>query len=155
MKRIAIALAGLLIAIQTSLIALGVALKLRARPAGEPTEDEVAISAVFGEQKVRNDSETFSGGSSLVYMGAAEIDLTDATPDALGAHLDVRTIFGATEIYVPEGWRVSVRSNVIAGDVENLAAGHGLPEDAPELEIDALTICGSLEVISGPRGEGR
>ena len=150
MKRIAIALAGLLIAIQTSLIALGLALKLRARPAVEPTEDEVAISAVFGEQKVRNDSETFSGGSSLVYMGAAEIDLTDATPDALGAHLDVRT-----EIYVPEGWRVSVRSNVIAGDVENLAAGHGLPEDAPELEIDALTICGSLEVISGPRGEGR
>lgn len=151
MKRLVIIAVGLLVALQASLIALGVALKVRSRPPVEPGEDEVAVAAVFGEQKVHNDSAAFGGGSSLVYMGAAEIDLTDAALDPLGAHLDVRTFLGATEIYVPEGWRVSVRSNVIAGDVENLASGRGLPDDAPELEVDALTICGALEIISGPR----
>jgi predicted membrane protein len=83
-------------------------------------------------------------------MGGAEIDLRGVTLDPTGAHLQVKTYLGGTEIIVPDDWRVVFDSRSYLGGAECARPAGELAEDAPTLTIEALTVMGGVDVSRKP-----
>jgi hypothetical protein len=78
------------------------------------------------------------------------VDLRGATLDPSGASLDLRTMYGGTQVVVPEGWRV--RSSVLSifGGTQVDIEDDRLPEDAPLLELRGFTLFGGVRVTTSP-----
>jgi hypothetical protein len=116
-------------------------------PAGASDEDVVRATAVFGGPKLANSSQHFRGGSLTAVFGGFELDLRGARPAPEGASVNVTTVFGGADILVPRGWRISVRSTPIFGGVDDKTEHAApLPDDAPALRIDAVTIFGGVAI---------
>lgn len=108
-------------------------------------EDTIQSFNVFSGRELSSHSGAFRGGSIGVVFGGAEVDLRDAVP-AEDARLEVFAMFGATEIRVPQGWRVDVQGFPLFGGLENVTSRDRLGPDAPRLVIDATVLFGGLEV---------
>lgn len=128
-------------------IFLGVSLLFRRSGGPRPGKGTDAIEHfnAFSGSELASRSSAFRGGSIGVVFGSVELDLRDATP-APDARLDVFTMFGGSEIRVPEDWRVDVKGFPLFGGFENVTTRRRLPADAPSLEIDATVLFGGLEV---------
>src|SRR5674476_1364079 len=92
-----------------------------------------AAGRVFGPPEARGDRAV--RGASLV---------------PLGASLDLRTMYGGTQIAVPEGWRVRSRVVSIFGGTEVGVDDADLPTDAPLLELRGFTLFGGARVTTSP-----
>ena len=129
------------------IIFLGASLIFRrtGAPRREGGEDAIEHFNAFTGSQLASRSAAFRGGSIGVIFGSVELDLRDATP-APDARLDVFTMFGGSEIRVPDGWRVDVKGFPLFGGFENATTRERLPVDAPRLEIEATVLFGGLEV---------
>ena len=80
-------------------------------------------------------------------FGGITLDLRDARPAPGGASINATAAFGGIDILVPKGWRLSVRSTPIFGGLED-KTDHTEPpdDDAPTLQIDAVTLFGGVEI---------
>ncbi len=108
-------------------------------------EDGVNSIVVFSGREIASTSQQFRGGSVLAVFGGTDLDLREAQLDPGGAVLDVVAAFGGVDIVVPTAWRVRVSGLPIFGGWSNKPPGP-VPEDAPLLAINALTIFGGMEV---------
>lgn len=114
----------------------------------EPTSttDRVDSFVAFGGAEIASHSKHFEGGSVGSVFGGTELDLRDAEL-APEAELDVISVFGGTEIFVPYGWRVEMRGMPIFGGFENATKNdRDLADDAPVLSVDATALFGGVEV---------
>jgi hypothetical protein len=119
--------------------------KERILPVDDPSADEVTLPTIFAGREFASEATSFRGGTILTWYGGAQVDLRKASLDPAGAHLDVRSLFGATQILVPDAWRVELRGPGIFG--ANSAAPRPEPaQDAPTLTIDALSVFGGTQV---------
>ena len=115
---------------------------------GTVADDEVLRStAVFSGSKLASRAPDFRGAWLTAIFGGVELDLREAVPAPEGATVNATVAFGGAEIFVPRGWKVSVKSTPIFGGVEDKTHGSPMvPEDAPKLFVDAVCIFGGVEI---------
>ena len=74
---------------------------------------------VFGGGKEKIDVPDFKGGEINCVFGGLDLDLSDAQL-AEGTHtLEINTVFGGVNIYVPTHWRVEIRQTRVMGSFED------------------------------------
>ena len=74
---------------------------------------------VFGGGKEKIDAPDFKGGEINCVFGGLDLDLSDAQL-AEGIHtLEINTVFGGVNIYVPTHWRVEIRQTRVFGSFED------------------------------------
>lgn len=152
MKRTLKAFGLLAIAAYLAAVVAALIIKLTRPSHGDEESDTVDLVTIFTGLELASRARSFLGGTVLTMFGGAEIDLRNATPDPEGACLEVRTIFGGTEILVPEEWNVVLDAQSILGGSENRAGATGATE-GPTLRVHALTVFGGLDISSRPRSE--
>ncbi|MDR1668259.1 MAG: cell wall-active antibiotics response protein [Bacteroidales bacterium] len=70
---------------------------------------------VFGSLREKIDVQDFKGGDINCVFGGIELDLSDAKL-ADGIHtLEINTVFGGVNIYVPIDWKIEIRKDQIFG----------------------------------------
>jgi len=129
------------------LVIIGLAVLLTATRGGRSkAREESRPLAVFGGSTAKERSDHFTHGEAAALFGGATLDLRDANIDE-EATVDATAIFGAVDVLVPEGWRVSVGGLPIFGGYEDKTKGNGsLPADAPKLRVKATAIFGGVNV---------
>ncbi len=143
---IAVLWVGLMVAMAgAALAALNV--KRRIVPMAEPDADEVRLAAIFEPIAFESRATSFRGGEVDLWFGGGIIDLRKATLDPAGARLQVRAIFGGSQILVPADWQVTTNVVGMGG------AGDGRPKadrpiDAPQLTVDGVAFFGGIGITS-------
>ena len=117
------------------------------RTVGDESSDEFELAAYLGGASWTSTAASFRSGVVRVACGGVDLDLRGATLDPAGATLRVRTVFGGSQLLVPEDWQVTTRVVGIGG------AGDGRPRidrapDAPRLTIEGTAFFGGLGVTS-------
>jgi hypothetical protein len=135
---VAVILAGLLIVARWS---------GRVVPRGTSREDVIRSTAIFGGPKLVSGAQSLKGAWLTAIFGGITLDLRGARPDRSGASINATAVFGAIDILVPKGWRLSVRSTPIFGGLED-KTDHSEPTaaDAPILHVDAVALFGGVEI---------
>lgn len=152
MKKVLKAFAILVIGAHLAAMVAALIIKLTRRSEGDEESDVVDLVTVYDGLELTSRARNFLGGTALTMFGGAEIDLRGATLDPAGAHLEVRTVFGGTEIIVPGDWNVVLEAHSIMGGSENSARATG-PGEGPTLRVHALTAFGGLDICTRPRKE--
>jgi hypothetical protein len=116
----------------------------------DPASNEPTAASVFGGERFVSSAPALHGGRVITWFAGHDVDLRGATLDHAGATLDVRTMYGATQIAVPEGWRVQSRVTSIFGGMEVDVQEADLPAGAPLLELIGFTLFGGARVTTSP-----
>ena len=102
--------------------------------------------AIFGGSTIKDRSAHLTHAEATALFGGATLDLREAHIDD-EATVDATAIFGAVDVLVPKGWRVSLGGLPIFGGYDNKTGGNGsLPENAPRLNVRATAIFGGVDV---------
>ena len=146
-RLLAVLTAGMVASMVVAAIA-AVSAKRHLVPIDDPEADEVQLVAIFDQLAFRSDARSFRGGTVDCWFGGGAVDLRDATLDAAGATLRVRTIFGGGQIVVPESWRVVNDIVVVAGGVADTRPPADRSDDAPELRLEGVAAFGGFVITS-------
>ena len=125
----------------------------RALPSrGDAESDEVALTAVFDEAKLRSVAKAFRGGSIFAWYGGVDADLRKATlaPDA---RLSVTALFGGVQLVVPPEWRIEPDIRAVAGGYDVSGKDPDDP-DAPVLRLEGRALCGGIAVSRRSPADG-
>ncbi|MDH3189186.1 MAG: cell wall-active antibiotics response protein [Acidimicrobiia bacterium] len=116
---------------------------------GDEQSDEFQVAAIFGGKKFESHASGLKSGAVITSMGGVDIDLREATLDAGGAALDLRTTMGGIQVVVPADWAVEVEADSKAGGFDaRVTPADELPVDAPKLQIHAVTRMGGVLVTT-------
>jgi hypothetical protein len=116
----------------------------------DPESNEPTTASVFAGERFESRATSLRGGRVITWFAAHEVDLRGATLDPAGATLDVRTMYGGTQITVPNGWRIQSHLLPIFGGTEiDIDEAH-LPADAPLLELRGFSLFGGVQVTTSP-----
>lgn len=144
--------ASLVAGMASALAAL--AFKQKAPPPPAPGDETIDLAVVMAGGEYASTAATFRGGRVVCWYAGSDVDLRDATFDAAGATLDVRTVFGGTRVVVAPGVPVNVSViSIFGGTMDSTDAPEPTP-DVPGLRITGFTIFGGLQVMAAERGEG-
>jgi len=116
----------------------------------DPASNEPTAASVFGGERFVSLAPALRGGRVITWFAGHDVDLRGATLNPSGATLDLRTMYGGTQIAVPEGWRVGSHVISIFGGTEIDVDDADLPTDAPLLELRGFTLFGSARVTTSP-----
>lgn len=133
------------------------ALMAKRRLVSRGTEDdnEVDLVIIFDGLEFSSRAPSFTRGSILTWYGGATIDLTDATLAPEGAVLDVRTVFGGLQVFVPASWAVDVQVvSVFAGVADTRDAG-AVDGAGPRLLVTGWSAFGGVGVMTGDPAPAR
>ena len=87
---------------------------------GSASSDPSASAwAVFGGTERRIDSQDFRAADAAAVFGGVKLDLRRAKIQADRAVIDINTIFGGVEVFVPDNWAVTVEGTGIFGAFED------------------------------------
>ncbi|GBD85336.1 hypothetical protein BMS3Abin02_01741 [bacterium BMS3Abin02] len=119
---------------------------------GENTDekaDEFALVALMDSRSYESVSSRLRSGRVIAAMGGVDIDLRQAVLDPEGARLSLRVLAGGARVLVCKSWRVEVDHRVIGGAAQiEIPDPETLPDGAPILHIDALTVGGGLVIAN-------
>jgi hypothetical protein len=131
------------------------AMRVRTREAsGGDTDDTVNVFAVLGGVKRTSASTRFRGGEMTAFLGGYQIDLRQATiAPGEEAVLDIFTVLGGGEIFVPSTWTVATPIMPVMGGVEDkriapLPGALDPTKPAPRLVLRGLVVLGGIEIKS-------
>ncbi|MFN2363611.1 MAG: LiaI-LiaF-like domain-containing protein [Halarsenatibacteraceae bacterium] len=128
-------------------ILIGVSLLFDSKGKGKEIDREkLNIFNMFSGSEYRIISNNFRGGSSITIFGGADIDLSGANISEGEARLDVFTLFGGADIYVPEDWQVVVKGLPIFGGWDNLTRQNINHENSKVLSVSCLAIFGGVDI---------
>ncbi len=85
-------------------------------PSSEPS---LNAWAVFGSTERRIDSQDFRSADAAAVFGGVKLDLRRAKIQGERAVVDINTIFGGVELFVPDNWAVTVEGTGIFGAFED------------------------------------
>jgi predicted membrane protein len=144
------------------LIGIGTALVMQAmrrrtrEASGADADNTLNVFAVMGGVKRISTAHRFRGGEITALMGGAQIDLRQATiPPGEEAALDIFTVMGGCEIFVPSSWTLVTPLVPVMGGIDDkrlppLPGGAesigGTP--APRLVLRGLVMMGGIEIKS-------
>lgn len=106
-----------------------------------------SLFAVMGESKRINNDNPFTGGQMSAFMGGCQLDLRQAVIPAGGeAAIDVFSIMGGLEVWVPSQWTVVSHIVPVMGAVDDKR----LPSpQAPSADIPPRLLLRGQIVMSG------
>lgn len=108
----------------------------------EPTED---CQLTFSARIINYEGKSFEGINVNIYFGGARIDLKKSDIKD-GARINVRTMFGGVEIFLPDDVNVEISSNCFIGGVgDNRIKSSITPTKT--LYIDASCTCGGVALL--------
>ncbi|NOY55320.1 MAG: cell wall-active antibiotics response protein [Actinobacteria bacterium] len=111
--------------------------------------DDFKLVALMDGRSYESVSTRLRSGRVIVAMGGVDIDLRQALLDPEGARLDLRVLAGGARVLVCRSWRVEVDHRVIGGAAQiEIPDPETLPDGAPILHIDALTVGGGLVIAN-------
>lgn len=101
-------------------------------------------AATFSGQDVKFDGEEFNGTNLNAVFGGVKLDLRKAIikNDVI---INASAIFGGIDIYVPDGYKVKVKSNSIFGGVSDNKK-YTTDENAHTIYINATCMFGGVEI---------
>jgi predicted membrane protein len=99
--------------------------------------------AFFGQKVVAETTSDYRGGSVAAFLGGYELDLTKADITNGPAIIDVFTIWGGIEIYVPDTWEVIGEVTPIMGGFEMKTSGS---DPRKRLIVRGLALMAGIEV---------
>jgi hypothetical protein len=117
---------------------------------GDTTSNEPVIASVFAGDRFVSRAPALRGGRIITWFAGHDVDLRGATLGPHGATLQLRAMYGGTQIAIPEGWRVRSHVVSILGGTEIAVADPGLPADAPLLELRGFNLFGGIRVTTKP-----
>lgn len=100
--------------------------------------------ATFSGQKVKFDKELFTGANLTAIFDGVECDLKNAIIES-DVVINVRSIFGGVDIFVPSNVKVKTKSTSIFGGVENKANTSG-EENTYTIYVNGTAIFGGVEI---------
>ena len=126
--------------------------KRRVETTEDPASNEPTAASIFAGEQFVSSAPALRAARVITWFGGHDVDLRGATLDPSGAALDLRTMYGGTQIVIPEGWRV--RSSVLSifGGTQVDIEDDRLPADAPLLELRGITLFGGVRVATSPDG---
>ena len=117
---------------------------------GDENSDDFQVAAIMGGKKFESHARDLRSGVVIASMGGVDLDLRDATLDANGADLVLRSTMGGVQVTVPDGWAIALDEDTRAGEFEvDVPDADDLPENAPQLRIHAVTRMGGGLVTTG------
>ena len=144
-------IARLLVGLLALLVSSALIAKRRLPVRDEPNAPEIALVSIFDGSSLRPSGEDFRGGSIYSVFGGTNLDLRRAELAPGGGHLELTTVYGGTDITVPDTWMVTVAGPTIAAARQvSVTDPAALTPDAPHLVISALTLFGALSVTARP-----
>lgn len=122
----------------------------RIRTTEDGASNEPTAAAVFAGERFESHAPALRGGRVVTWFGGHDVDFRGATLDPAGATLDLRTMYGGTQVAVPEGWRVRSHVRSIFGGTQVDVHDADLPPDAPLLELRGFSVFGAVRVTTSP-----
>ena len=117
----------------------------------DPTDDEFDLVSIFDGRALRPTTRSLRRGRAVTVFGGSSIDLRRAGLAGGRARLQVLSVFGGTEITVPDSWRVTARRvDVLGGSNVKATPDSMLDDDAPHLEVDAVSVFGGMAIVARP-----
>jgi predicted membrane protein len=112
---------------------------------GFSSEDFIDATTILGGIHKNILSKNFKGGDITIFMGGAEINLSQA--DIQGtASLDITQIMGGTKIIVPPHWEVRSQLTSVFGNIEDKRTNIGHTDPNKVLIIDGSSVFGGIEI---------
>jgi predicted membrane protein len=109
------------------------------------SEDFIDSTTVLGGVHKNIVSKNFKGGDITIFMGGAEINLSQA--DIQGtAVLDITQIMGGTKIIVPPHWEIRSQLTSVFGNIEDKRQNIGSTNPEKVLIIDGSSVFGGIEI---------
>jgi hypothetical protein len=124
--------------------------KRRVETTKDPTSNEPTATSVFAGERFESHAPALRGGRVITWFAGHDVDLRGATLDPSGATLDLRTMYGGTQVAVPEGWRVESHVRSLFGGTQVDIHDADLPADAPLLELRGFSLFGGVRVTTSP-----
>ncbi len=109
------------------------------------SEDYIDATTVLGGIHKNILSKNFKGGDIVIFMGGAEINLSQA--DIQGrANIDITQIMGGTKLIVPSNWEVRSQLTSVFGNIEDKRQNMGNTDPQKVLVIDGTSVFGGIEI---------
>ncbi len=124
--------------------------KRRLETTKDTASNEPTAAAVFAGERFESRAPALRHGRVITWFAGHDVDLRGATIHPSGATLHVRTMYGGTQVAIPEGWRVRSRVRSVIGGTQVDAHHVDLPADAPLLELRGFSMFGGVRVTSSP-----
>lgn len=101
--------------------------------------------ATFSSQNVNFDGEKFNGANLTAVFGGVKCDLKNAIIEN-DVVINASSIFGGTEIYIPDNVKVKIKSSSIFGGVDEKKKKAVTDNEAHTIYINAVCIFGGVEI---------
>ena len=101
--------------------------------------------ATFSSQNVNFDGEKFNGADLTAVFGGVKCDLKNAIIEN-DVVINASSIFGGTEIYIPDNVKVKIKSSSIFGGVDEKKKKAVTDNEAHTIYINAVCIFGGVEI---------
>jgi predicted membrane protein len=112
---------------------------------GYSSEDYIDATTVFGSIHKNILSKNFKGGDITIFMGGAEINLSQADIQGTAA-IDITQIMGGTKIIVPANWEVRSQMTSVFGNIEDKRQNISIHDPNKVLIIDGSSVFGGIEI---------
>jgi predicted membrane protein len=109
------------------------------------SEDYIDATTVLGGIHKNILSKNFKGGDITIFMGGAEINLSQADIQGSAA-LDITQIMGGTKLIVPANWEVRSQLTSVFGNIEDKRQNIGNTDPQKVLVIDGTSVFGGIEI---------
>jgi len=109
------------------------------------SEDYISATTVLGGIHKNILSKNFKGGDIMIFMGGAELNLSQADIQGTAA-LDITQIMGGTKIVVPPNWTIRSELTSVFGSIEDKRQNIGTPDPYKVLLIDGSSVFGGIEI---------
>ena len=114
----------------------------------EPTDNELDLVAIFDGTEMASTAPAFRHAKVTAWYGGSSLDLRDATLDPSGATIDVKAIFGGSQLVVPETWRVELQGRGIIGGFADTRDQELVDPAGPVLTVNGLAVFGGIGITS-------
>ena len=109
---------------------------------------EVNLTSAFGSNRHRVTDQSLDGGEVTSVFGTTEMDLRDASLAGGEATLEVNSVFGRTEIRVPDHWVVDIKATNVLGSAQDNRRRVPTESVTDRLIITGACVFGAIEVDS-------
>ena len=109
------------------------------------SEDYIDATTVFGGIHKNILSKNFKGGDITIFMGGAELNLSQADIQGTAA-LDITQIMCGTKIIVPPNWEVRSQVTSVFGNIEDKRQNISATNPDKVLIIDGSSVFGGIEI---------
>jgi hypothetical protein len=109
------------------------------------TRDQTGAVVVFAGSE-RRVADEFRGAEATTVFGGYKLDLRDSEMRSRRAVLHLNTVFGGSQVLVPEDWNVVYEGRAIFAGFEDKTRHPAEASDRKELIVEGLTLFGGMQI---------